>query len=478
METFPEGEEPPSLVIKNVATGTLMILSTSTSNFMVAETAYLLLFVMLLIVGSALMSGSEVAFFSLNRQQTDDLEKERTASAIRISRLLNNPHDLLATILIVNNLFNIAIILSLHLLTHKVLANISPILQILIEVGLITFVLVLFGEIIPKVYANYFNLKTARFMSLIIGFFKLLFYPLVKILVGSTSFIEKRMSKKLGKISADDIDQAIGLISETHDNEKELLKRVIDFSNIMASEIMTNRTQVTYVKVSDSFQEIFEVFLETGFSRIPVCEEDLDDVKGFIYAKDLLKYEARNKEKEWHQLIREPFFVLESTKLDKLLEDFKNKRKHIALVVDEYGGSCGVVTLEDVLEEVVGEIDEEIDIKSPDSEAVFVGKNMIVEGVISILDLSRILKVNHNDFNELRGESDTLAGMLLEIKGAFLEVGESLDAGNYTFTILSKEENKIGEVKVDLIEKKQSKLLKKDIVVMNKKEERKLKKVQ
>lgn len=399
-----------------------------------------------------MMSGSEVAFFSLDRHNVDELDKERTGSAIRISRLLAKPHQLLATILIVNNLFNIAIILSLHLLTHKLLAGLAFHWHLLIEVVLITFVLVLFGEIIPKVYARHFNLKVARFMSLPISFFKLVFYPLVNVLVGSSALIENRFSEKISKIKADDVDQAIGMLNETHDNEKELLKRVVEFSNIMASEVMTNRTQVTYVKTSDTFETLHNTVLEKGFSRIPVCEEDLDDVIGFIYAKDLLKYDIQNPPERWQDLKRNPFFVLENTKIDKLLQQFKDNRQHIAIVVDEYGGSSGVVTLEDILEEVLGEIDDKYDIKNNEQSTLikYRGKNAIVEGTISLLDLCKLLKRNFDEFNDWRGESDTLAGMLMEVKGDFLQLNEVITLGEYKFKVLSiDDKHQIGEVRID-----------------------------
>ncbi len=447
------GEEPPSETGNysqyKLSLSPLILAAISANTWSFSDYGLLCIFIAFLIIGSALMSGSEVAYFSLDRQQTDDLDKERSPSAFRIVRLLNNPQKLLACILIVNNLFNIAIILSLHLLTHNLLAGFSPVMHFVIEVGVITFILVLFGEIIPKVYARQFNIKMARFMALPLSFFQSLFSPLISILVGSSTQIENLFNKKLSKLSSNDIDQALEMLDHTHENEREILKRVVDFPNIETSEIMTNRTKVVYAKSAASFEELYTQVINGEHSRIPICEEDLDDVVGFIYVKDLLQYNLENQPQgEWQKLIRKPFFVYENTKLDKLLDLFKTHRKHIAVVADEYGGASGIVTLEDVLEEVVGEIADENEEIDPVNAKKIGHNTWTVEGLISLLDLSKILDINHTEFDEFRGDSDTLAGMLLEQKQSFLQKNDLLRIGNYTYKVISTNGNVVEKVRI------------------------------
>jgi len=403
------------------------------------------------IILSALMSGSEVAFFSLNYEQRQKLKDSKKSGEHTVSHLLEKPKYLLATILIANNLFNIAIILSIHLLLEQLISPyVSQVGLFLINGVFITFILVLFGEIIPKVYANQFNLKFASFTARLLVVFKNLFYPFSVVLVNSTSLVEKRLSKRLLQYQEHNLDKAIDMVAdlEANDKEKSILKGVVKFGTVAASQIMCPRVNVVAVNIEDSFDELKKTILESGYSRIPIYAESLDEIKGIIYAKDLLVYTNGSAPNDWTKLIKPSFFIPEFRKIDDLLRDFQQKRMHMAIVVDEYGGTSGIVTLEDVLEEVVGEIDDEYD---NDNEMLLEHNGngeYVFEGNTPLLDLCRALKINTSEFDEIKGEADTIAGLMLEDKGRFLTELDSVELKNYNFTVLSTQGNRIEKVKV------------------------------
>ncbi len=404
---------------------------------------------------SALISGSEVAFFSLGPVEKEEFENDKTGSSSRVVRLYQKPHRLLATILITNNFVNIGIvILSSYIVAGIFNFNEAPTwLMLLVQVGVVTFLLLLLGEVIPKVYATKKATVLCKIMAIPLEFLMKLFYPLSSILMSSTSFINKRVKKRETEFSPNELEQAIDLTldEQTSADDEKILKGIVRFGNTDVKQIMTPRTEVLSFDITTEYPELLEELLESGYSRVPIYKEDsLDQVIGVLYLKDLLPY-AERTDMNWQSLVRTPYFVPENKKLDDLLKEFQERKMHMAIVVDEYGGTSGIVSLEDILEEIVGEITDEFD-----DEDIFYSKldehNFIFEGKTQLVDLYKILEIDGENFESEKGESDTLAGFILEITGKFPTRGEKVTFENYTFTIESADKRRLKRIKLSISE--------------------------
>ena len=405
---------------------------------------------LLLLICSALISGSEVAFFSLNASDLESLE-ENNAENERINNLLKQPEELLGTILIANNFVNVGIVILSSFLLNEYFSpeNWSTLAVFLVEILSITTVLLLFGEILPKVYARSSRLSFAK---LVAGFLS----GIHKILLPLSRRLSKTVNRlsiegKGPSISVDDLEQALELTSDdnTKEEEQRILKGIVRFGSTSVKEVMTPRTSVVAIDEKTGYHEALNKMTESGYSRIPVFEENLDQIKGLLYVKDLLPYMDASEKFGWQDLMRQPFFVPESKKIDDLLGEFQRRRVHLAIVVDEFGGTSGVITLEDVLEEIVGEISDEFD-DDDLSYSKLDDYNFVFEASIPLIDLCRVLDLPKDRFDAVDGESDTLAGLILELAGKFLDKGEVIRYDEFTFLVESTDQRKIIRVKITI----------------------------
>ena len=398
---------------------------------------------------SAMISGSEVAFFSLDASKWED--ERDTTSVTQIKKMLHKPNHLLATILISNNFINVAIIILSTYMTNSLLDyNQYPILGFIIQVVVVTFALLLLGEVIPKVYANQKTLTFAKRMSGPLTVLSTLFKPLSQLLVSSTSIIEKRFNAKGYQISVDDLSSALDLAGEndTKEEEKRILRSIVEFGNIQVKEIMKSRVDVTALDQNTPFEDVKKVVISSGYSRIPVYKENFDTVIGVLYIKDLLPF-LNHEGFNWSNLIRTPFFVPEGKMIDDLMREFQEKKIHLAIVVDEYGGTSGIVTLEDIIEEIVGDINDEFD-----DDGIQFSKldnsNYIFEGKTSLNDVLKTIDGEIDFFDDIKGESDTLAGLILEMKGNIPENGDKLNYEHYLFTVESVDKTRVKRIKITI----------------------------
>ena len=405
---------------------------------------------LLLLICSALISGSEVAFFSFNASDLEYLE-ENNAENERINNLLKQPEELLGTILIANNFVNVGVVILSSFLLNEYFSpeNWSTLAVFLVEILSITTVLLLFGEILPKVYARSSRLSFAR---LVAGFLS----GIHKILLPLSRRLSKTVNRlsiegKGPSISVDDLEQALELTSDdnTKEEEQRILKGIVRFGSTSVKEVMTPRTSVVAIDEKTGYHEALNKMTESGYSRIPVFEENLDQIKGLLYVKDLLPYMDASEKFGWQDLMRQPFFVPESKKIDDLLGEFQRRRVHLAIVVDEFGGTSGVITLEDVLEEIVGEISDEFD-DDDLSYSKLDDYNFVFEASIPLIDLCRVLDLPKDRFDAVDGESDTLAGLVLELAGKFLDKGEVISYDEFTFLVESTDQRKIIRVKITI----------------------------
>ena len=406
--------------------------------------------VLLLLLSSALISGSEVAYFSLSAADKQKLQKKNKTNQ-RVLKNLENPEKLLATILVANNFVNIGIIILAAYITDKLMTiQNSQALEFILQVVFITFFLLLFGEIIPKVYATHIALKFAKFMSLPLQILEKLFRPINSILIYSTSFVNRRLQKHRKKISMDEISQALELTSDHElSDEKEILEGIVKFGNKSVEEIMKPRVDVVSLEIKTEFPQVLKVINESGFSRIPVYIESFDNISGILYIKDLLPHSHKGNSFKWQTLIRPPFYVPETKKINSLLEDFQKTKIHLAIVVDEYGGTSGIVTLEDILEEIVGDIIDEFD-----EEEKFYTKisdnTFIFDGKVLLGDFYKTVNCGDNVFDEVKGDADTLAGLILELKGEIPVLHEKVKCKQFNFTIEAVDNRRIKQIKVEL----------------------------
>ena len=403
----------------------------------------------LLLFASGFVSASEIAFFSLSPSDLNDIENDDHPSDKHIRSLLGDSERLLATILISNNFVNVTIIMLCNFFFAGVIDfGTSVILEFLVITVVLTFLLLLFGEIMPKIYSAQHTLKFSRMAAPIIVFLKKVFSPLSNMLVRSTVLVNKCVSKKNYNISVDELSQALELTDKNEiSEESNILEGVIRFGGETVKEVMMPRMDIVDLEIQASFSEVMACVVENAYSRIPVYEDSIDNIKGILYIKDLLPYLKKGNDFKWQNLVRPAFFVPETKMIDDLLRDFQANKIHIAIVVDEFGGTLGIVTMEDIIEEIVGEINDEYD----DEERTYVKLNdttYVFEAKTLLSDFYKILKLDTDEFEEVEGEADTLAGLLLEIKGEFPKLHEKLDFKNYHFEVLEKDARRILKIKV------------------------------
>ena len=411
---------------------------------------------LVLVVFSALLSGTEVAIFSLNNDDKLKLKEEKESNRNkRVLDLLENPKKLLATILIANNLVNVSIVMVSTFVMEKlfIIDNMSEINLFIIQVIIVTFIILLFGEVIPKVYANNYNVSFSKLMSLPISILKKIFSLFSDILISSTSIIDKKIEKKTNPFNADELEHALDLTKHSVENEdeKKILEGIVKFGQTDVKQIMTPRTDVTSFDTETDYKSLMKEFKNINFSRIPIYEETFDNIKGILYVKDLLSKIEEDVNFKWTKLLREAKFVPENKKLDDLLKEFQEERKHIAIVVDEYGGSSGIVTLEDVLEEIVGEITDEFDEEDITFQKID-NYNYIFDGKCTLIDIYKILEIEGENFELAKGEADTIAGFCIEQAGKIMLKNEKVNFDKYTFTVEAADKRKIKKVKVTINE--------------------------
>ena len=398
---------------------------------------------------SGFVSGSEIAYFSLSADQREQLATSSKGETIE--SFLATPERLLATILIANNLVNVTIVILCNFAFNRIFTFHSTLTNFLFQSVVLTFLILLFGEILPKLYANSYKVQWAKMASGGISAAIKLFFPISSVLVKSTSIVNRVVTKKAENISVEDLSQALEVTDVKATDDKEMLEGILEFGDTTASEIMTPRVDMTDISINLTFEEVMDVVITSGFSRLPVYDGTDDNIKGVLYSRDLLPYIGKDTtDFRWQTLVREPYFVPESRMIDDLLEDFRRRRIHMAIVIDEYGGTQGLVTLEDVLEEIVGDINDEYDEEEstykrlPDDTYIFDGKTLLT-------DFFRITDLNPEDYESMTEDCDTLAGMLLAIKGDFPKSKESIVYGRCRFLVLSIERHRIASVRVKVM---------------------------
>lgn len=402
----------------------------------------------ILLIASALISGSEVAFFSLSPVDLSQLERKKSRSGRTVSLLLDDQESLLATIVVANNFVNVAIVIFSALITDLMVeVTGSPAFAFVLKVVIITFLLLLFGEILPKLYANLKPARFALFMSQPLFFLDKLLKPLSLLLIKSGSLIYSRSSHKRDNLSINDLSYALDIAAPSLKEDKKILKGIVDFGNKAVTEIMRPRIDVISVDTSTAMNKLISVIIESGYSRIPVYSETFDDVRGILYVKDLLPHHQKGDSFRWQTLIRPPYFVPETKKINDLLKEFQVQKIHMAVVVDEYGGTAGIVTMEDILEEIIGEISDEFDL-----EELYFSKlddsNYIFEGKTPLNDFYKILNLRQDIFDDIRGDADTLAGLILEYEGEIPEKDKEIIYKQFEFKIESADNRRIKKIRV------------------------------
>lgn len=417
------------------------------------EIYFLMLLTVLLLVASGFASGSEIAIFSLSPSDLKELDPEKRAADRNIQALRDDSERTLATVLITNNFVNVTITLLCNYIFSQIIdfGN-SFWLRFIVLTILVTFLLLLFGEIIPKIFARQFSLPFCRKIAGILMVLKTFFSPLEWLLLRSSYITDKLVPQDNRTLSVDDLEQALELTDKNEiKEEQKILRGIIHFGDETVKEIMTSRQDVTALNIKSSFGDVLTCIIDNNYSRIPIYQNNSDNIRGVLYIKDLLPHLNKPTNFRWQSLMRPPYFVPETKKIDDLLKEFQDNKVHIAIVVDEYGGTSGIVTLEDILEEIVGEINDEYD----EDEKMYtrIDKNTyIFEGKILLSDLEKILEIAPDEFESIQGEADTLAGLLLELKGDFPAISEKLDYKNYSFEIIQIEGRRISRVKLTVKE--------------------------
>ena len=414
---------------------------------------------------SAVIAGAETAYFSLSAKDIYFLKTKEKQSSRIASQLLDQPKMLLATILVANNFINIAIVITINFLVSSILPrdahhhvmlsasfsqSANTVMAFFIQVICVTFLLVLFGEVLPKVYASQNNLRMALFSANFIRVLQGIFSPISRMLVNSTTFIEGKISSKTANISSEDFEHAIELtVGHTATREEvNIFKGILKFGNISARQVMRTRLDVSAIDHDMNFSEVRAHCLDAGYSRLPVYKESLDKIAGVIYTKDFLPH-IDNDTFDWHTLIRPAYFVHEGKLIEDLLKEFQQKRMHFAVVVDEFGGTSGIITLEDIMEEIIGDIKDEFDEEDLNYKKID-DHNFIFEGKTLINDVCRVIGVPSDTFDKVRGESDSLAGLIIEISGKFAAVNETVQYMQYEFTVLAIDKMRIQRVKLSI----------------------------
>jgi len=450
LESAPEGGSCPiSFLLLQAA-------SPTAHSFSASNLTILLIIILVLLLFTAITAGAETAYFSLKAKDINYLKTKEQPAARQAVRLLDQPKMLLATILVANNFINIAIIISTNLLVKQLLPDtISQMMSFLIQVVAVTFLLVLFGEVLPKVYATQNNMRMALFSAPVISVMSRIFRPVSRTLVSSTSFIEERLGSKknsTNNLSPEDFEHAIELtVGHTATREEvNIFKGILKFGNITARQIMRTRLDVNAIQYNMSFPQVQQYAIECGYSRMPVYTDSLDKVAGVIHTKDFLPH-SEDDVFDWHALVRPAYFVHEGKLIEDLLHEFQQKRIHFAIVVDEFGGTSGIVTLEDIMEEIIGDIKDEFDEDDPMFRKID-ENNFLFEGKTLINDMCRMMGIPTDTFENIRGESDSLGGLILEISGKFPAVNETASYEQYEFTVLEVDKMRIRRVKVTVNE--------------------------
>ena len=401
----------------------------------------------ILLLASGFASASEIAFFSLSPNDLNEVEEDSHPADLKIRSLLDNSESLLATVLITNNFVNVTIIMLCNFFFLSVFEFHSGIAEFVILTVILTFLLLLFGEIMPKIYSTQRTLKFCRFAAPGIYALRTVFKPLSYLLVHSTGFLNKYFAKRRHSISVDELSQALELTDkEELKEENNILEGIIRCGGETAKEVMTSRLDIVDLDIRSSFNDVMKCIVDNAYSRIPVYAGSRDNIKGILYIKDLLPHPTKNENFRWQSLIRPAYFVPETKMIDDLLRDFQANKIHIAIVVDEFGGTSGIVTMEDIIEEIVGEIHDEYD----DEERTYTQINdhtWIFEAKTLLSDFYKVTQLKEEDFEKVSGEADTLAGLVLEIKGEFPKVHEKLSYKNYDFDILAMDNRRILKVK-------------------------------
>lgn len=403
----------------------------------------------LLLVCSGLASASEIAFFSLTPQHLAEISEERRSCDTRILQLREHSDRVLATILILNNLVNVGVIMLLNYFFMDWLhfGQGAEWLEFLLLTVLLTFLLLLFGEIMPKIYSTQHTLSFARFAAPLLFVIQKIFYPISSMLMLSKAFTDRLVSYETESLTVDDLEKAMELTNKKDiAEESQMLQGIIRFGGEMAREIMTPRVDIVDLDMDTSFQDVIKCVVENNYSRIPVYKGSSDNIQGVLYIKDLLPHLQKTAFR-WQSLIRPPYFVPETKMIDDLLRDFQQNKVHIAIVVDEFGGTSGIVTMEDIIEEIIGEIDDEYD----DDEKTYQRLNQntyVFQAKTLLTDFYRIMKLDDDFFDEIEGDADTLAGLLLELKGEFPALRERLTYRNFTFEVMEMDERRIVSIKV------------------------------
>jgi len=413
--------------------------------------SFALLFLLLLC--SALISGAEVALFSLKRNDVEEGLEQKSKRVEIIAKLLESPKKLLATILVANNFINIAIVILFAFLGDLIFESITnPQIKFLVEVVVVTFLILLFGEILPKIYASRNNLKFATFMAYPLKVLDVILSPISLPMRSVTIGIHNKLGKQKSNLSVDQLSQALELTSQedTTTEEHKILKGIVSFGNTDTKQVMRPRIDIFALKIEQKYLEIMPEIIENGYSRIPVYRDNMDTIEGILYVKDLLPYIDR-KQFDWTTLLREPFFVPENKKLDDLMAEFQEKKVHLAVVVDEYGGTSGLISLEDIIEEIVGDISDEFD----DEDLMFSkldDNNYVFDGKTALKDFYKIIKLEDDTvFEENKGEAETVAGFVLEISGSFPKLNSKINFENYVFTIEAMDIKRIKLVKFTIL---------------------------
>jgi gliding motility-associated protein GldE len=400
---------------------------------------------------SAVLAGSEVAFFSLNADQRISLRESEVSSEKKVSQLLDKPQQLLATLLISINFVNIIFITLANYLTSMVLGqqSMETLLVTLFLLFGVTFIITFFGELIPKVWAQQNNLNFARYSAPLISFLNFVFSPLSKALLGISGLIEKRVKKKSYTLTSQELNQALEITTDenTSDREKDILRGILNFGNISVKSVMQARRDIVAFDTSMNFHELMDLINKNGYSRVPVYNETIDKIEGILYIKDLLKHIDQDEKFDWLPLLHSPFFVPENKKIDDLLYDFQEKRVHMAIIVNEYGETEGLVTMEDIIEEIVGEINDEFDEVEADYKKI--ADNIYVfEAKTSLNDFCRVFEIEAAYFEKAKGESETLAGLIIELFGRIPSAGEEIEFEDFTFKVQSVDTRRIKKVRV------------------------------
>jgi putative hemolysin len=406
--------------------------------------------IVVLLVLSALVSGAEAAFFSLTPAEINSIKNTKSRSDQVIIKLLETPEKLLATILVSNNLTNIGIIIiSAYFSSSLFDFSNSRVLGFIFEVVVITLVIVFFGEIIPKIYAIRYSEKVARFMAIPLDFSEKIFRPVNFLLINSMALIRRKYSHQGRNISMDDLSDALDLTEHGITEEKKILKGIVKFGNIDVREIMTPRVDVIGVSLKTGFKNLIAHIIDSGYSRVPVFNQDLDDIKGILYIKDLLQYLDKPDSFNWQSLMRPPYYVPETKKINDLLKEFQTGKIHMAVVIDEYGGTSGIITLEDILEEIVGDITDESD-NEEISYTRIDDNNFLFEGKMLLNDFFKVLNLSEEIFDDVKGEAETLAGLILELKGELPRKNDVISCKEFSFTIKSVDQRRIKQVQVTI----------------------------